>query len=132
LKLNRKGKKYWNISNADSTFIGSTLKRYKCSPRKKMKTIMKTKELVKKMRDSFRRKSDQTLRKMAKELVVSRISFWNFFKNDLKLKSFKKQKVHGFTEAQKAARVQKCYFVWHGDDLIRPITNRSYYVSFRE
>jgi hypothetical protein len=41
---------------------------------------------------------------MAKELDVSRPSLRTIVKNDLKLKPFKKQKVHGLTETQKAAR----------------------------
>jgi hypothetical protein len=48
---------------------------------------------------------------MAKELDVSRI----IVENDLELRPYKKQKVSGLTEAQKAERVQKCrqFLVWH-------------------
>jgi hypothetical protein len=40
--------------------------------------------------------------KIAIEVDVSRTSVQTNFENDLKLKSYKQQKVHGLTEAQKA------------------------------
>jgi histidinol dehydrogenase len=44
-------------------------------------------EVVKKVRDRFRQKGDRAVRKMAKELDMSRTSFRTIVKNDLKLKS---------------------------------------------
>jgi hypothetical protein len=62
-----------------------------------------------------RLRSDQSVRKMAKKLGVSRCLLQTYVKNDLKLNSYKKQKVHGLIEAHKTARVQKCQHLlaWH-------------------
>jgi hypothetical protein len=61
--------------------------------------------MVKKVKEHFRRKSKKL------ETIV---------KNDLKLKPYKKPKVHGFslTEAQNVVGVQKCQqlLAWHVDD----------------
>jgi hypothetical protein len=50
--------------------------------------------MVKKVRKRFRQKGEWS----AKEAII---------KNDLILKEYKKQKVYGLTDAQKAARAQK-------------------------
>jgi DNA-directed RNA polymerase subunit H (RpoH/RPB5) len=51
--------------------------------------MVRTKEVVKKVDE----------RKIAKKLDVSRTPLWTIVKNDVKLKSYNKQKVHGLTEA---------------------------------
>jgi hypothetical protein len=50
----------------------------------------------------------RSVRKKAKELDVSRASLGIIVRNVLKLYSYKKQKVQSMTEAQKAAKIQKC------------------------
>jgi hypothetical protein len=73
---------------------------------KKKTCIVRTKKVVKKVKELFRRKSDLLVRKMSIELDVSRTR--SEVKSDLKLKPYKNPKVHCLNMAQIVARVQKC------------------------
>jgi hypothetical protein len=57
---------------------------------------------------------------MDKELDVLGTLLRTIVKNDLKLKLYTKQKVHGLTEAEKVARAQNCrqLLAWHAGDKI--------------
>jgi hypothetical protein len=68
---------------------------------------VRTKEVVKKVRERLTRIGDRSVRKMVTELDLSRSSLRTIVKNDLNLKPYKKEKVFDLTKAQKAARVQK-------------------------
>jgi inhibitor of nuclear factor kappa-B kinase subunit alpha len=54
---------------------------------------------------------------MAKELGISQSTMKNILKDDLRLIPYKKQRVHGLTEKQKVARVERCRQLLkrHGD-----------------
>jgi hypothetical protein len=82
------------------------------------KRTVRTKEMVKKVTECFIQKGNQLMRKMA--IDMSR-TLLGKIKNDLILNPYKKQKVYGLTEVQKATRVQKCrqLLAWYaGDDII--------------
>lgn len=78
---------------------------------------VRTKKLIKKVRERIRRNQHQTVRKLAVDLKVSKSLVHNVIKKDLGMKAYKKKKIHGLTIAQKKARVKKCDHLlsWHGD-----------------
>lgn len=92
-------------------FIFRTIKRYNETGTYKIKQrhgphpTVRTKVMVKRVRERIRRNPTQSGRAMAKDLNISHTSMQNILTHDLKLKAYKKQRVHGLTEKQKKARV---------------------------
>lgn len=92
-------------------FIFRTIKRfketgtYKISQRHGPLPTVRTKMMVKRVRERIRRNPAQSGRAMAKDLNVSHTSIQNILTQDLKLRAYKKQRVHGLTEKQKKNRV---------------------------
>lgn len=84
------------------------------------KRTVRTAENIKKVRERIRRNRHQTVRKLAKDLKVSRSSMHNIIQKDLGMRAYKKKRVHGLTEAQRVARVKKCKHLleWHADSEI--------------
>lgn len=108
-------------------FIFRTIKRIKDTgtheirPKHILQNTIRTKKVIKAVRERIRRNPAQSGNKLAKDMKISRRSMGRILHNDLGLKAYKKQKIHGLTAIQKKARVTKCrdLFSWHeGDDII--------------
>lgn len=104
-----------------------TIKRYKetrsyaIKPKPGRPRTVRTRKAVKTARERYRRNPVQSARSLAKDMNMSRSSMQLLVKNDLGLKAYKKQRVHGLTENQKEARVIKSrnLLSWHeGDEII--------------
>ncbi|XP_055643520.1 uncharacterized protein LOC129779828 [Toxorhynchites rutilus septentrionalis] len=95
-------------------FIFRTIKRYKETgswkilPKPGRKRTVRSPKAIKRVRERVRRNPAQSGRKMAKELGISQSTMKTILKDDLRLISYRKQRVHGLTEKQKAGRVQRC------------------------
>ncbi|XP_055633256.1 uncharacterized protein LOC129773638 [Toxorhynchites rutilus septentrionalis] len=95
-------------------FIFRTIKRYKETgswkilPKPSRKRTVRSPEAIKRVRKRVRRNPAQSGRKMAKELGISQSTMKTILKDDLRLIPYKKQRVHGVTEKQKAGRVERC------------------------
>lgn len=76
--------------------------------------------MVKRVRERIRRNPAQSGRKIAKQLNMSKSSMHRILKIDLGLHAYKKQRVHGLTDKNKLARVQKSQELlrWHAGDEI--------------
>lgn len=68
----------------------------------------RTKKMIKRVRDRLRRNPCQSVRKIGRALGINKSSIHEITKYDLGLKGYKKQRVHGLTDKQKKARIQKC------------------------
>lgn len=119
--------KHLKMQGVNRKLIYRTIKRfkktgsYKIKPKTGRKRTIRTKKTVKKVRERIRRNPAQSMNKIAKDLNVSQTTIRRLVKDDLHMKPYKKQKVHGLTIAQKKARVKKCQHLlaWHaGDDII--------------
>ena len=90
---------------------------YKITQRHGPLPTIRTKTMVKHVRERLRRNPGQSVRSMVKDLSISQSSIRNIINHDLKLKAYKKQRVHGLTEKQKKARVirSKELFQRHAD-----------------
>lgn len=129
-KKNKKPKdilKSLKVHGINRKLIYRTIKRFKetgstkIQPKSGRKRTIRSPELVKKVRERIRRNPAQSMNKVAKDLKISQRTIGRVLKEDLHMKAFKKQKIHGLTTAQKEARVRKCkdLLSWHaGDDII--------------
>lgn len=63
---------------------------------------------IRKVRDKVRQEAKRSMRKMAKELQISRGSVQDIVKEHLGLRSIKMQKTHALTDQMKATRLQRC------------------------
>lgn len=113
--------------NVNRKLVYRTIKRYKetgsskIQPKVGRKRTVRSPELIKRVRERVRRNPGQSMNKMAKDLQISQRSIRRIVKEDLHMKAYKKQKIHGLSMAQKQARLQKCknILAWHeGDDII--------------
>lgn len=108
-------------------FISRTIERFKKTgssrirPKPGRKPSVRVKKIIKNVRERIRRNPAQSASKLAKVMKISRRTMSRILRHDLGLKAYKKQKIHGLTDAQKKARVKKCkeLLAWHeGDDVI--------------
>lgn len=133
VKLHIQGKKNSEIFRAlkhigvNYKLIQRTVKRFKTegkvNPEKKRKRncTVRTSDAIKKVRERIRRNCHQSQRKLAADLNMSKTSIFNIIKKNLKMRAYKKKKLHGLTTKQKIARYQKCkrLLQWHaGSDII--------------
>lgn len=94
-------------------FIERTIKRFKeCGTVEIQKKIgrnrsVRTKNLIKNVREKIRRNRHRSAKKLAKEHNVSRRSMQRLLKDDLGLKPFKKSRGHGLTIKNKKDRATK-------------------------
>lgn len=92
-------------------FIFRTIKRYKRTGTNEISQkhgplpTVRTKKMIKRVRERIRRNPSQSGRLMARDLNISQTTFRTIVNQDLGLKAYKKQRVHGLTEKQKLARV---------------------------
>lgn len=108
------------------TLIDRTLRRWRTlgtvDPRKKpgRPRNVRTKQLVKVVRERIRRNPCRSSYKLAQDLAVSRKTIRSVLKDDLRLVPYKKRKIHGLTEANKKNRVIRCRELLrrHGGSLI--------------
>jgi inhibitor of nuclear factor kappa-B kinase subunit alpha len=102
------------VLGVNRRFIFRTIKRFKetgswkISPKPGLKRSVRTPHAVKLVRERIRRNPNQSGRKMARQLGVSQSSMQRILKKDLGLTAYRKQRVHGLTNKQKVARVQRC------------------------
>lgn len=104
-------------------FIFRTLKRFKDTGNVHIqhkggaKRTARTKEKIKCVRERIRRNPAVSGRKLSKQFQMSPASMNRLLRHDLECKPYKKQRVHGLTERQKQARVQRSrnLLVRHGD-----------------
>ncbi|XP_031638913.1 uncharacterized protein LOC116351025, partial [Contarinia nasturtii] len=120
LNLHKKGLRQVDIfrklqsENINLRFIQRTIKRYKehetVDVKRKLgrKKSVRTKDLVKKVRDKIRRNNKRSARILAREHNISRSSMRRVLKEDLGVKPFKKTRKHGLTIKNKQDRKQKC------------------------
>lgn len=107
-------------------FVQRAIKRFKetgtfaIKPKKGRKRSVRVAANIKIIRERLRRNPAQSLNKMAKEVKISSTTARRIVHTDLKMKTYKKQKVHGLTVVQRKARVAKCknLLAWHADDEI--------------
>lgn len=104
-------------------FVFRTLKRFKETGNVDVrhnggcKRTVRTNKVIKRVREQIRRNPSRSGRNLAKLHQISRSSMHRIIKEDLGLKAYKKQRVHGLTVRQKQARVQKSknLLVRHGE-----------------
>ena len=132
LQLHLMGKKNFEIleqlknQNTNRRFIERTLSRYyKTGSCKIMKKVgrprtVRNKKMIKVVRERIRRNCAVSTRKLGNQLGMSHQSVHLLIKNDLGFKAYKKRRLHGLTDKQKVARVNRCrkLFRWHADSQI--------------
>ena len=95
-------------------FVHRTVKRYnttgtiKIKQKTGRKRSVRTKRLVKLVRDKIRRNPERSARCLAQDHNISRTTMRRVLKHDLKLKPFKKSKRHGLTMKSMNDRLMKC------------------------
>lgn len=95
-------------------FIQRTIKRFKehgtveIKRKTGRKRSVRTKKLLKCVREKIRRDGSRSYRKLASEHNISKSSMELLVKNDLKLKAFKKTRRHGLTSKNIQDRKRKC------------------------
>lgn len=113
--------------NVTKLFVHRTIKRYletgsySPKPKKGRPRTVRTKSAVKLVKERYKRNPAQSARAVAKAIGMRKSSMHLLLTKDLGMKAFKKQKVHGLTQKQKAARVVKSKELlrWHdGDEII--------------
>lgn len=85
------------------------------------KRTVRTPKNIKIVRERIRRNPAQSMRKISRMLNLSKSSVHDIATKDLKLKAYKKQKIHGLTTVQKTERVRRSrnLLAWHaGDEII--------------
>ncbi|XP_031639580.1 uncharacterized protein LOC116351602 [Contarinia nasturtii] len=119
LNLHKKGLRQVDIfrkvqsDNINLRFIQRTIKRYKehgtvdVKRKPGRKKSVRTKDLVKKVRDKIRRNNKRSARILVREHNISRSSMRRVLKENLGVKTFKKTRKHGFTIKNKQDRKQK-------------------------
>jgi transposase len=130
LKLHLQGQRNVDIWNRlkplkiNKRFIERTLQRYKntgtvdCKKKPGKKRSVRTSGTIKIIRERIRRNPATSARKLARNLNIPKTTVLRVLHEDLKLKAYKKQKVHGLSAAQKLARVKKSkeLLAWHAGD----------------
>lgn len=115
------------LSGVNLKLIQRTIKRYKDTGTVRIKSDfrhyrpVRTLKVVKNVRERIRREPVQSVRKLSKDLGLSNSSALRICRDDLRLRPYKKRKVHGLTAVHKIARVKKCKHLlwWHaGDEII--------------
>lgn len=100
--------------NVNYKFIQRTIARYHATGSVKIKKkigrkrSVRTKKLVKVVRERYRRNPRQSGSKMARDLKISETTFRRLVKEDLGLKAYKRRKIHGLTNKNKDERVKRC------------------------
>ncbi len=95
-------------------FISYTIKRWRETdstedrPRCGGPRTARTPQLIQKIRQRFRRNRRRSSRKLAEDLHASRRTVQRIIKDDLGLKPYKRQKVHGISAVQKGERMIRC------------------------
>jgi transposase len=105
-------------------FVYRTIRRYKETGSSKDRQrsgrprSVRTKKVMKAVRERIRRKGQRSARKLAKELNISRGSMLNILKEDLGMNAYKKRKVQGLSEASKEKRRKRVcdILAWHAED----------------
>ena len=93
--------------------VYKAVKRFKetgnCSPRVRStpKRPVRTKNLIKQIREKLRRNSGRSIRKLAREASVSSATIHRVLRDDLKVKPYKKVKRQLLSEASKLKRLQR-------------------------
>lgn len=114
-------------SNVNRSLVNRTIKRfYERGDLENRKSTgchrtVRTPGVIKKVRERMRRKGRRSVKKMAKELKISRRTLGRIINEDLGLKAYKRKKIHALTIAQKKKRVQRSKIIldWHaGDEII--------------
>ena len=99
--------------NSRRKFIYRTIERYEVTgritdkPRSSRPRFVTTLRLKKVRREIIRRNPRRSMSKRAKELKVSRRSIGRVVKNNLKMRSFKRKRVHHLTTLVKAKRTSR-------------------------
>lgn len=112
--------------NVSKKMVKSTLKRFyetgQLTDRKRSgrPRTGRTPSKIKVVRERLRRNPARSIRKLAAELNMSTSTTHRLLHEDLRMRPFKKRKVHGLTEAQKVKRFQRSQVLldWHADDEI--------------
>lgn len=108
-------------------FVYKTIKRYKdtssLNDRKRSgrPRSVRTKSVIKAVRERIRRKPGRSIRKLVADLDIKRGSIHNILKVDLGCKAYKKRKVHGISELSRRKRLDRVAHIlaWHdGDEFI--------------
>ncbi|KAF2905663.1 hypothetical protein ILUMI_00515 [Ignelater luminosus] len=68
---------------------------------------VRTPKLIKKVRESLQRNCARSCRKLAKIYGVSRRKMQRILKDDLRMTTDKKRKIHGITDAQRKKRYER-------------------------
>ena len=100
--------------NVGPKLIYRTLKRKRttgsCQPptKRARKRVKRTPEVIKCVREQIRRNPQRSTRQMAKDFNMAQTSMRKIIRDDLKMRCYKKQVVHGLTEKNKKDRVTRC------------------------
>ena len=95
-------------------FISKTIKRWRETgttadrPRSGAPRTARTPPIVHKVRERLRRNRRRSVRKLAKKLGTPRSTVRRIVMDDIGLKPYKRQKVHGISAAQKEKRLIRC------------------------
>ncbi len=104
----------FNPDGVSRQFISKTIKRWRETgttddrPRSGRPRSARTAQLVHKVRERFRRNRRRSVRKLAEKLDTPRTTVRRIVKDDIGLKPYKHQKVHGLSTAQKDKRLVRC------------------------
>jgi len=112
--------------NINLKFIQRTIKRYNergtvdISKKTGRKKSVRTKNLIKCVREKIRRDPQRSGRKLAREHKISQTSMRRILADDLNMKPYKKCRRHGLTIKNKQARKQRCKELlrWHAESNI--------------
>jgi inhibitor of nuclear factor kappa-B kinase subunit alpha len=110
-------------------YISYTIKRWQETgsaadrPRCGRPRTARTPPLVHKVRERFRRNRRRSVRKLAKKLDTPRTTVRRIVRDDIGLKPYKRQKVHGLSTAQKDKRLVRCKRLlrWSGNNRVNSI-----------
>lgn len=107
------------VQRTVNRFLGSvSVKSEKKLGRKRSVRVSRN---IRKVRSAISQNPARSASKLAKDMGIARSSMRRILKDDLHMKAYKKQRIHGLTEAQKKARVVRCknLLAWHaGDEII--------------
>lgn len=92
---------YYNIERLRGT--GSIKDR----PKSGRKRTVRTKKLIKAVRERIRRNPERSANKLASDMGKSRTTMQRILKEDLQLKPYKKRKVAGLSDKQRTARFER-------------------------
>jgi inhibitor of nuclear factor kappa-B kinase subunit alpha len=100
--------------NISRQFISYTIKRWTeyhstaDKPRIGRPRTVRSQQLVKRVKQRMKRNCRRSARKMGRDMHISRMSTWRVLHEDLGLRAFKRQQVHGLNAAQRSARLTRC------------------------